>query len=305
METTPQPNQYSSAYQNRKHDLRDPDPWLALYLDQSIEMDEDSKAALAKNMESRSRRIFLPLIRPFARLAIIINQVGKTFLPTIFTSSTVLHWLIAFGMKRFLLPEANFLILRHFVIGSEILEFIAKNIEGVELELNPLKPTKVDDVKDHMFLNHDLNLFNFVINLNKQLKEKNIEITQAKSLDFSMISDSVLKDVKFKNSIFNFIDVQTAIEVYTPLFQIFLTNNDFWRASNSLQLDETIGIYCSKIIGIKDHLWLVNNKHPLVPKITYGAAYRLMLHGLASEALHAFLRKAKHMQAAGIEIPRA
>ncbi|MEW6127858.1 MAG: hypothetical protein AB1757_12540 [Acidobacteriota bacterium] len=37
----------------------------------------------------------------------------------------------------------------------------------------------------------------------------------------------------------------------------------------------------------------MNNKHPMVPLTTIGAGFRLMLHGLAAECLHAMLREAK------------
>ena len=47
----------------------------------------------------------------------------------------------------------------------------------------------------------------------------------------------------------NFIDLQTAIELFTPVYQLFLTDNDFWRATNSLQLDETIGLYVATLLG--------------------------------------------------------
>jgi hypothetical protein len=77
--------------------------------------------------------------------------------------------------------------------------------------------------------------------------------------------------------------------LFTPFYQLFLTSNDFVRASNSLQLDETIAIYTSQILGTPGHLGLVNNKHPMVPETTYSAAYRLVLHGLAAETLHEIL----------------
>jgi hypothetical protein len=65
------------------------------------------------------------------------------------------------------------------------------------------------------------------------------------------------------------------------------------RAANSLQLDETIALYAARLVGGEQHLALVNNRHPLVPLTTLRAGYRLMLHGLASETLHGFLRQAK------------
>ena len=38
----------------------------------------------------------------------------------------------------------------------------------------------------------------------------------------------------------NFLDLQSSIELFTPIYQLLLTDSDFWRATNSLQLDETI-----------------------------------------------------------------
>ncbi|KAG1472018.1 hypothetical protein G6F54_014463 [Rhizopus delemar] len=75
-----------------------------------------------------------------------------------------------------------------------------------------------------------------------------------------------------------------------------LTDNDFWRACNSLQLDETIGIYAAKLLGAPQHLILVNNRHPLVPMSTLRAGYRLVLHGLSTEMLHSLLMEMKAAQ---------
>ncbi len=91
----------------------------------------------------------------------------------------------------------------------------------------------------------------------------------------------------------NFIDLQTAIELFTPVYQLFLTDNDFWRATNSLQLDETIAIYVARILEQPHNLVLLNNKHPLVPESTLRAGHRLVLHGLASEMLYELLVRAK------------
>jgi hypothetical protein len=91
----------------------------------------------------------------------------------------------------------------------------------------------------------------------------------------------------------NVLDLETATELFTPVYQLFLTDNDFWRAAKSLKLDETIGIYCATILGVPEKLVLVNNKHPLVPLSTLRAGHRLVLHGLASEVLHTSLVREK------------
>jgi hypothetical protein len=278
------------------YDQRDPDPWLALYLDRSVPIDDDAKAALLLCNRSRSRQFLLPLVRPLARLTIIFIQLLKVVMPNRFTSSRVLHRLIYWGLKYFVSPEANFLILRHFHIGSEVLGFVAANTP-VQVELNPLRPKDLDAVKDDLFLKHDLNLFNFVIRLNSKLRDAGLEVHTPSRINFDAITDGAFTIDDLPNRWTNCIDVQTAIELYTPLYQLFLTDNDFWRAANSLQLDETVGLYVARILSAPEQIALVNNKHPMVPLSTLRAGFRLMLHGLAAESLHALLRQHKRRAA--------
>ena len=275
------------------HDLRDPNPWLAMYLDSSIPMNDKAKQALVLDNDSRSGKWLMPFIIVWSKITIFFIHIFKFFFPRILNSSKVLHRMLAWGLRRWVSAEANLLIFRHFHCGSEIVEFVAANIDGVETKTVALKPNDFEDVKDDLFLNHDLNLYNFIINLNREMTEKGIQITEKNDIDLSMISTDGFKMIDFPKGWTNILDLRSAIEVFTPFYQLFLTKNDFYRASNSLQLDETIGIYSAKILGSPAHLGLLNNKHPLVPQSTYGASYRLVLHGLASEELHAILVQTK------------
>ncbi|WP_141499684.1 DUF6999 family protein [Paenibacillus luteus] len=286
-------------FNNMPHDKNDPNPFLAIYMDQSIPFNEEAKAAYLKDCASKSRQFLLPVLRPFARMMIILLQLYKIIVPKAFTSSRLLHRVLHFGMKTFVSPSANFMILRHFYLGSEVLGFIRDNVPGVQIEMNPLKPTHLEPVKDDLFLIHDLNLYNFVINLNRELREKGIEVTKQEQLQFGSITSTPLPIEQMPNRWTNFMDLTTAIECFTPVYQMFLTDNDFWRATNSLQLDETIGILASKIIGSNDRLALINNKHPMVPLTTLKAGFRLVLHGLATEQLHALLVELKLKQQKG------
>ncbi|MFC0215110.1 DUF6999 family protein [Paenibacillus chartarius] len=286
-------------FHNMPHNKMDPNPFLAIFLDQSIPFNEEAKAAYLKDCSSRSRQFLLPVLRPLARLLIILFQLYKIVVPKAFTSSKVLHRLLYWGMKNWISSNANYMILRHFYLGSEVLQFIRDNIPGVQVEMNPLKPTNLEPVKDDLFLIHDLNLYNFVINLNKEIREKNIQINVQKQLKFDAITSEPLPIEPLPDRWHNFLDLTTAIEIFTPIYQFFLTDHDFWRATNSLQLDETIGILASKIIGSNERLALINNKHPMVPMSTLGAGFRLVLHGLATEQLHALLVELKHKQAQG------
>jgi len=287
------------------HDERDPNPWLALFLDDSIPMNETTKLAMMRDNSSKSVRYLSPLIQLWSKVTMFFIHVFKFFFPKIINSSKFLHHILAWGLRRFVSPDANLLIFRHFHVGTEILQFIAGNIPNLEIVGNPLKPKDFKDVKDDLFLNHDLNLYNFVISLNSQLKEKDITISPPEKINLDMITEDQFDHIEFPNKWTNILDLRSAIELFTPFYQLFLTFNDFVRASNSLQLDETIAIYTSQILGTPSHLGLVNNKHPMVPVTTYSSAYRLVLHGLSAETLHEVLVRIKlNKNIDGVIIPK-
>jgi hypothetical protein len=134
------------------------------------------------------------------------------------------------------------------------------------------------------------------------MKSKGITLAKQERLNFDCITDGpfAIDADSLPSGWLNKLDLETAIEIYTPLYQLFLTDSDFWRACNSLQLDETIAIYASRLMGDLSYVSLVNNKHPLVPMSTLQAGYRLLLHGLAAECLHATLVQGKRRTAAVI-----
>ncbi|HYG42728.1 MAG TPA: hypothetical protein VEA17_07395 [Bordetella sp.] len=285
-------NPRTPDFLTREYDPADPSPWLALYLDRSTPLPDTVKEAWLADSSCGSRQYLLPFLRPLARAFIILIQIVKTFLPRKWSHSKLLHRILAWGLEHFVSPEANWLILRHFHLGSQILAFIARNAP-VPVATTPLEPRGIADLKDEMFVKHDLNLFNFVIRLNRTLREAGVEMQAPAQADFSMVRDPGLQLADMPRRRRNFLDLQSAIELFTPLYQLMLTDNDFWRAANSLQLDETVGIYAAQILGAPQHLILVNNKHPLVPMSTLRAGYRLVLHGLSTEMLHSLLMQMK------------
>lgn len=277
--------------------LADPDPWEALASDRFLPIAPAAKQALVRDQQSASRQFVLPLIRPLARAVIVLAQLLHLIAPRWPHAPRLLHRVIAFGMKHFLTPDANLLILRHFHLGSQVLRFIADNATpGFMPALDPMRPHKIDDVKDNLFLKHDLNIYRFLIELNAELERRGGDIGQVAAPDFTALTDQ-LDIANLPGGRFNVIDLQTAIELYTPAYALLLTDRDFWRAANSLQLDETVGLYAARLTGEEKHLAMINNRHPMLPLSTLRAGFRLMLHGLSTELLHGFLMELKRKHA--------
>jgi hypothetical protein len=287
-------------------DPKDPDPWLALYLDQSLPIAEVAKTALLRGNRSWSRRWMFNIVRPFVFAFFLLVKLLRGISPHHPNLNGFLHKTIHWGLRTFASPDANTLILRHFHVGTELLAFIKANAGPVSVETVPLRPTTLKALEDNVFLQHDLNVFNFIIQLNISLREQGRDLSPAEHLDLSMISDEPFPLEPLPNGPLNFIDAQTAIEFYTPLYALMLPRADFVRAAGSLQLDETVAIYIAKILGTDYHLSFVKNGHPLIPLSTLQAGYRLMMHGLDCEALHGWLHQIKLRQAAGLPLdPRA
>ncbi len=283
-----------------EHNPANPNPWYALYLDQMTPLSDEVKAAWLKDSSSKSRQFVLPIVRPLARTAIVLIQLLKTMAPSRWQSSKRLHQLIVWGLKNFASPEANWFIMRHFHLGAEIQRFILDNIPDIKIpELYPMRFRTLDELKEDGFLRHDLNLYNFIIELNLVLRRQNRVITAPEKLDFSAITEGTFPLQKMPEGHWNCVDIQTAIELYTPAYQLFLTDSDFWRAVNSLQLDETIALYVARIINDPLPVMLVNNRHPMIPHSTLRAGFRLNLHGLSTEMLHQYLVQLKRKQEQG------
>lgn len=296
----------AAHFESATFDPRDPDPWLALWLDRSLPIDEGAKAALLNGNRSWSRRWMFPIVRPFVFAFFMLVKLLRGISPHHPNLNGFLHKTIHWGLRTFATPDANTLILRHFHIGTELLGFIKANAGPVEIETVPLRPRTLKDLEDNVFLQHDLNVFNFIIQLNMSLRAQGRDLAPVEALDLSMISDAPFEFPPLPRGPLNFVDVQTAIEFYTPLYALMLPRADFIRASNSLQLDETVAIYIAKILGTDFHLAFMKNGHPLVPLSTLQAGFRLMMHGLDCEGLHGWLRLIKARQAAGLPIdPRA
>ena len=300
---TAQDHRRADPFDPRGYNPADPDPWLALYLDHSLPIDEDAKRALLLGARSWSRRWLFPVARPVVMLFFCLVKVLRAVSPNHPNLNGLLHRTIHWGLRTFATPEANTVILRHFHVGSELTAFVRMN-SGVadRVPSRPLRPTRLKDIEANLFLEHDLNIFNFIIELNAALRAEGRELTPPATIDFSMISDEFPAFETFPRRALNRIDVQTAVEFYTPIYALMLPRDDFVRASNSLQLDEVMAIYIGRIIGSDYHMSFVKNGHPLVALSTLQAGYRLMMHGLDSEAMHGWLRVLKHRQAAGLPL---
>src|SRR5690606_28144540 len=100
-----------------RFDPKDPDPWMALYLDHSLPIDDGAKRALLLGARSWSRRWLFPVARPLVLLFFCLVKVMRAISPKHPNLNGLLHRTIHWGLRTFATPEANAVILRHFHVG--------------------------------------------------------------------------------------------------------------------------------------------------------------------------------------------
>jgi hypothetical protein len=272
-------------------DRRNPNAWDALYLDQAIPVDPVAKAYMIRDLQSWTRNYLLIPIKLLANVLLALIMTVKRLLPFQFSAYTLMHRSAAFFLNTFVSPEACYLIVRHICIGSNIVNFLVDNGPDPTIEKSQLYPRTVDDLAENAFLEHDLILYNFVLDYN-EAQERNpqwIEVVRRRGLNYDSIKP-VEVEVDFERRRWlRILDLESAIELFKVFYSLCLTSDEFARAVLSLQFDENFGLYFSTITG--DYNWnhLITNRHPLAPNSPFQAARDLMLHGMIAEYLHRYL----------------
>jgi len=276
-------------------DRSNPNAWEALYLDQAIPLDMTAKAYMIKDLQSWSRNYLLIPIKIIANISLAIIMTIKRILPFQFSAYKLMHHSAAFFLKHFASPEACYLIVRHICLGSNIVNFLIDNSADRQIPKSTLYPQTVDDLAENAFLEHDLILFNFVLDYN-EAQQKNpdwLQDVHARGLNYESIQPVNIDVDVSKRGWFQILDLESAIELFKIFYALCLTSEEFARAVLSLQFDENFGCYVSAIA--QDYNWnhVIANRHPLAPNSPFNAARDLFLHGIITEALHRYLELRK------------
>lgn len=268
-----------------------PNAWDAFYLDQAIPVDPVAKAYMIRDLQNWTRNYLLIPIKLLANLLLALIMTCKRLLPFQFSAYTLMHESAAFFLKHFVSPEACYLIVRHICLGSNIVNFLIDNGPDCTIQKSQLYPRTVDDLAKNAFLEHDLILYNFVLDYHEaqQANPQWLEQVRQQKLNYDSIVP-VEVDVDFEQRRWlRILDLESAIELFKVFYSLCLTSDEFTRAVLSLQFDENFSLYVGAITGNYNWNHLVTNRHLLAPNSPFQAARDLMLHGILTEYLHQYL----------------
>ncbi len=299
LETTKESPNSIASYTPQPRDRRNPNAWDALYLDQAIPVDPTAKAYMMRDLQNWTRNYLLIPIKLIANISLAAILVLKRLLPFQFHNYRLMHRMAVWFLNHFVTPEACYLIVRHINLGSNIVNFLIDNGPDPAIEKSSLYPRTVNDLAENVFLEHDLILYNFVLDYNQAQRENPnwLESVKAQGLNYDSIQPITIDIAPFDRHWSQILDLESAIELFKVIYSF--TCEEFERAVLSLEFDENFSCYVSAITGDYDWNHVITNRHPLAPESPFAAARNLLLHGIITEYLHRYLEIRKQLRNEG------
>lgn len=269
----------------------DPSMWEAVYADPSIPLDRAVVRQIIADQRRLSRRWLYPVARILSRVSVAIISILKRVFPFRWMPIATMDWLCVWFLRRWVSPDAVELLIRHFVIETNLVNFIIRNTP-VDMEPVTLRPTTLAGLGDAAVIEHDVNVYDVLIALNE------VPLTRPKKLNFAQLDIPAL-DAERQRKRVSRLDIQTALCFMNIPFCMALTVEEYRRAVHSIRFDdsflEILALVTDdaefrhwKVGGLS--LWMDSNVD--VPQMVYR-------HALVCEYAHARLVKL-----AGGEYPR-
>ena len=195
----------------------------------------------------------------------------------------MMDFLCAWFLRRFVSPDAVDLLLRHFVIETNLVNFIIRNTD-VYMQPVTLRPESLSELGEQAVVEHDVNVYDVLIALDL------VPLTPRSPLNFTQLDIPPLDAERNRRRVMR-LDIQTALCFMNIPFAIALKSEEYRRAVHSMRFDDSFLEILSvitaddtfrhwKLAGMS--LWMDSNVD--VPRMVYR-------HALVCEYAHAQLVK--------------
>ena len=261
--------------------LSDPSMWAAMHADPSIPLDRAVVTQIIDDQRRWSRRLLYPIARILSRVLVGVISVFKRIFPIRWMTLHTMDRLCVWFLGRFVSPDAVELLIRHFVVETNVINFILRNT-STAMQPVTLRPTALKGLGDHAVIEHDVNVYDVLIALDTTT------IEAPETLNFAQLDIPPLDAERHRPRLLG-LDIQTALCVMNVPFSMALTLDEYRRAVHSLRFDdsllEILATLCDdetfkhwKTGGLS--LWMDSNVD--VPQMVYR-------HALVCEYAHAHL----------------
>lgn len=272
--------------------MNGPTVWMAVLADPTVPFDRDALALVLADQRRWSRRWLYPVVRPLSRLAVGLIRVAKRLPPFDFAAHSTMDRLCVWFLRRFVSPAADALLIRHFVVETNLLNFVVRNAAPPGVEEVTLRPTTLAGLGNRAVIEHDLNVYEVLIGLGVAGGP-----VAPPALDYDMLTVPPIDPSAGTRRLLR-LDIQTALCLMNIPFALCLTGEEYQRAVHSLRLDESLLAILADLTG--DQTFLRWRPGTNVVRVDSGmdvpqAVYE---HAIACEYAHGYLRRLGQLRAA-------
>ncbi len=208
-----------------------PGIWEALAGDPSFHFDRRALALLRTDQSRWSHRFLRPPARVVSRILVAMVVLLKRIVPLDWSNHDLLDRLGIWFMSRFVSAEGGELLLRHFILETNALAFIARNSGLAEPDL---RPTNLEGLGDNAVVVHDLNVYELLAGL----EGHRLDGRDRNRLDYSMLEIDAIDPNRTRR--WAHFDLETGLCFMNIAFALLTTAAEYRRAVHSLQLDESL-----------------------------------------------------------------
>lgn len=210
-------------------------PWEAILADPTVPMDRETLRIVVRDQQRWTRRWLYPVVRLVSRLAVaLIRPVPRP------SAHSTMDRLCVWFLHRFVSPDAGALLIRHFLVETNLLNVIAVNTGLAQVKL---RPTTLTALGNRAVIEHDLNVYEVLLALGRMSPRPGPQ-----ALDLSMLTVEPVDAAPGVRRWLN-LDIQTALCLMNIPFALCLTRDEYDRAVHSLRLDESLLAILADLTG--------------------------------------------------------
>ena len=268
------------------HDRSNPSMYLALATDPTILVGARARELAVRDLARSSHRVLLPLARALSLSAVLLVKMLKWIVSFQFSWHDGIDILCLWFVRRFMSADACELLVRHFVVETNLLQFIARN-SGKPIPEPALKPVALTQMVNRAVLIHDINVYNLVIDVGQTGAD--IQTPRSRdALDFSMLVVPPIDTERSRKRILE-LDIETCLYLMNIPFCLFTTQPEYERAVNSFQLDESVMNMLAGLTGDPTFRTWTPTKFSMWVSVARDVPKELYLHASVCEYAHTYL----------------
>ena len=213
-----------------------PSLWEVMAADPSIPMDRATLRLVISDQRRPSRALLYPWIRVLSRVTVTVIVTGKRICPIRFSAHAMMDRMCLWFLRRFVSPAAVSLLIRHFIVETNLLNFCVLNAGLPGRAAVGLRPVALSDLGNRAVIEHDLNVYRVL----SALGSAGVPAQHSRGdLDFSMLEVPEIDPERGTRRLGN-LDIQTALCLMNIPFAFCLTPGEYRRAVHSLRLDASL-----------------------------------------------------------------